>query len=244
MGDLRPRLRHAPVRRVAAHHRRQHPRRRPVHQLRRTAPRRRGRLGRGLGARSRSPPPRAWCSGPTCWPPPPSTAPSPPPSSAPSPTWSATTPARPRWPSTGRPTRSSTPGYSHAQLAPTPGRRWRWCTPSPTTSPRGRRAVRHHRHRPAVEQVPRRPRPPGRPRPGSPLKGRALTLADKKRDALQRLYRHDAAGRALGRHRARGDPGGQHLRAPREHRPGEPPGRSGTCSARSPATSASSTAPP
>ena len=26
---------------------------------------------------------------------------------------------------------------------------------------------------------------------GHPLKGRALTLADKKRDTLQRLYRHD-----------------------------------------------------
>ena len=27
---------------------------------------------------------------------------------------------------------------------------------------------------------------------GSPLRGRALTLADKKHDVLQRLYRHDA----------------------------------------------------
>ena len=45
-------------------------------------------------------------------------------------------------------------------------------------------------HRPAVGQVPRRPRRRV-DNTGNPLKGRALTLADKKRDTLQRLYRHD-----------------------------------------------------
>jgi len=30
-----------------------------------------------------------------------------------------------------------------------------------------------------------------RTRDGLPLRGKSLTLADKKRDALQRLYRHD-----------------------------------------------------
>ena len=47
-GDLRPRLRAAPVRRVAARHGRQHPGRRPVHHLRRSAQGRGDRLGRGL----------------------------------------------------------------------------------------------------------------------------------------------------------------------------------------------------
>ena len=55
---------------------------------------------------------------------------------------------------------------------------------------------------------------PVRQRPAVPAKGRGAELADRKRDDLQRLYRHDQRVAPWARHRPRGPAGRQHLRAP------------------------------
>ena len=205
------------------------------------------RAGRSPGSRSRcpsrSPPPRAWCSGPTCWPPPRFDG------------SIATTFKRTvtdvvcdntreaALAEQGQTYKVKHSRHSHAQLAPAREALAMVHTLADDFAARGRRAVRHHRHRPAVGQVPRRPRQPGR-QGRHPAEGPGAHPGRQEARHPPAALPPRPAGRTLGRHRARGDPGGQHLRAPREHRPRRPPGRAEHAPHRSPATSASSTAPP
>ncbi len=96
-------------------------------------------------------------SGPTCWPPPASTGPSPPPSSAPSPTRSATTPASSPWPSRAGLQGQALPLLPR-QARRRPGGPGDGAHPRRRLRRRGRRALRHHRQHRAVGAVPRRPR--------------------------------------------------------------------------------------
>ena len=81
--------------------------------------------------------------------------------------------------------------HSHAQLAPAREALAMVHTLADDFATRGRRALRHHGDRRSSGRGSSTPTSAGSTRPALPLKGRALTLADKKRDTLQRLYRHD-----------------------------------------------------
>jgi len=130
--------------------------------------------------------------------------------------------------------------HSHAQLAPAREALAVVHTIADGLRPRGHSPVRDRRLGPRLGQVPRHPCQPRRPHRCS-AEG-TLTLADRKRDTLQQLYRHDERVAPWAGYGVRSGPGRQHLAAPTRAQSAEVNGRSGTCFARSLATSARSTA--
>ena len=158
----------------------------------RSAPPACSRAARSPGCRSRcrtrSPPRKAWTSGRTCSPAPPTTAPSPPRSSGSSPTSSATTPCPPPSRETGQRVK-----VRHSRHSRHPAGR----------GPRGAGHRPHHRRRlrrPGRPARRHRPSPTGSGQrsstptlvlpPGAST--RARTSVEKKRASLDRLWDHDA----------------------------------------------------